>query len=595
MVAEFHFLRPFWFLALIPLLALIWYMLKRGLDNQQWRQVCDPQLLPYILVGENYKNGYKRELLIGLTGLAIIISLAGPTWERLPQPVYKNESALVIALDLSFSMYADDVPPSRVERARFEISDLLDMRKEGQTALLVYAGDAFTVTPMTDDIKTIKSQLGALSPDIMPAPGSDTAQAFSLAVDLLQQGGHRDGDILLVTDEIDERYSSALNEVHDQGYRISILGIGTKEGAPIRLEDGSYLKAPDGSIVIPTLDTDALKKMASAAGGIYQTSRIDDTEIRRFHELFVSQLKSNDEAMSDLRSNNWYEVGPWLLLPLLPLLALGFRRGVLCSLTLVLVSHQEPAVAFDWEQLWLNSDQRAYKAIEQNDAEKAASLFNDPDWKGVANYRAGDYEAAEELFDNDDLTSRYNKANALAKQGRFEEAITAYNDVLQQDAEHEDARYNKELIEQVLQQQKQSTKQADEQTDAGSDNDEADTKGFEGDYNDQQSGSSGQSEEQGEGQSREGQDMSDQEGKGVEKSKEEDLESDNTQKEDDKQETEKNAEQIADSYDGELDEEELAAEQWLRRIPDDPSGLLRRKFRYQYQQQSRQTTTEKYW
>lgn len=588
MPVEFHFLRPYWFLALIPLLALIWYMLKRGLDNQQWRQVCDPQLLPYILVGDNHKTGYKRELLIGLTGLALIISLAGPTWERLPQPVYKNESALVIALDLSLSMYADDVQPSRVERARFEISDLLDMRKEGQTALLVYAGDAFTVTPLTDDIKTIKSQLGALSPDIMPAPGSDTAQAFALAVDLLQQGGHRDGDILLVTDEIEERYASLANEVHEQGYRVSILGIGTAEGAPIKLEDGGYLKAPDGSIVIPTLEADALKEMASAAGGIYQTSRIDDAEIRRFNELFVSQLQSNDEAVSDLRSDNWYEVGPWLLLPLLPLLALGFRRGVLCSMALVLVSHQEPAAAFDWDWLWLNDNQRAYQALQQEQPQQAATLFNDPKWKAAAEYRSGNFAEADTLLQGSTATADlYNRANAVAKQGRYEEAIDLYEQVLQQRPGHEDAKYNRDLLNKLMQEQQQQS--SSQQSDQGQTKDQQDQQDQQGQ---QQSGEQSQSEQQPDqnSQNSEGE-QSDQDRQQQRDQAQQQAEQDETES-DQQQETES---QAATELAQQLDEEEQASEQWLRRIPDDPAGLLRRKFKYQYQQNERKNNTSKYW
>ncbi len=584
MIADFHFLRPLWFLALLPLLGLIWYMLKRGLDNQQWRQVCDPELLPHILVGQQHRTGYMRELIPGIVGLAIIVALAGPTWERLPQPVYKNESALVIALDLSLSMYADDVQPSRLERARFEISDLLDVRKEGQTAMVVYAGDAFTVTPLTDDIKTIRSQLTALSPEIMPAQGSDTKKALSLSVELMQQAGHRDGDILLITDEIEARYDDNLQEVNRQGYRVSILGIGTAEGAPIKLEGGGYLKAPDGSIVIPVLDSASLKKLAGRAGGVFQTSRVDNNDTNAFASLFASQLQANGESESDLRSDHWYELGPWLLLVMLPVLALGFRRGVLCSFCVALVTHQDPAMALDWNSLWLNDNQRAYDAMQKEQPAEAAALFNDPQWRAAANYRAGNFAEADKLLqESNDIPDMYNRANALARQGRYEEAIALYDAVLEKQPQHEDATFNRDLLKQQQEQQQQQQSSSQQN-------------------NEQQSGDEQQQQRQDQQQPSEQAQSEQQQDQASQNSGEQQAEENEQQtaeqqqaQEQEAEQSEENEQQASRELQQQLDEQQQASEQWLRRIPDDPAGLLRRKFKYQYQQSERQNNTTKYW
>ena len=583
MIADFHFLRPLWFLALLPLLGLIWYMLKRGLDNQQWRQVCDPELLPHILVGQQDKSGYVKELIIGVIGSAIIVALAGPTWERLPQPVYKNESALVIVLDLSLSMYADDIQPSRLERARFEISDLLDVRKEGQTAMVVYAGDAFTVTPLTDDIKTIRSQLTALSPEIMPAQGSDTKKALTLSVDLMQQAGHRDGDILLITDEIEARYEDSLQKAQQLGYRVSILGIGTAEGAPIKLKDGGYLKAPDGNIVIPVLDVASLNKLADKGGGVFQTSRIDNNDTNAFESLFARQLQANGESESDLRSDSWYELGPWLLLPLLPVLALGFRRGVLCSFCVALVTHQDPAMALDWNSLWLNDNQRAYDALQKEQPAEAAALFNDPQWRAAANYRAGNFAETDKLLQqSNDIPDMYNRANALARQGRYEEAIALYDAVLEKQPQHEDATFNRDLLkqQQEQQQQQQSSSQQNNEQQSGEEQ--------------QQQQQQQQSSEQAQNEQQQEQDSQNSDEQQTEENEQQTAEQQQAQQQESEQ-SEDNEQQASSELEQQLDEQQQASEQWLRRIPDDPAGLLRRKFKYQYQQSERQNNTTKYW
>ena len=186
----FRFLRPQWFLALVPLALVLWLLFFRKHGSRGWEAVCDERLLPHILIR---KPGRARRASLALTtlgGLLAVAALAGPAWEKLPQPVFTARDALVIALDLTRSMDAGDVSPSRLERARFKIRDLLEKRSEGQTALLAYAGEAFVVTPLTDDVETIKSQLNALEPDIMPALGNRPDKAVHLSMNLLRQAGH---------------------------------------------------------------------------------------------------------------------------------------------------------------------------------------------------------------------------------------------------------------------------------------------------------------------------------------------------------------------------------------------------------------------
>jgi Ca-activated chloride channel homolog len=603
MLSEFHFIRPYWFLALIPLLLLLWMLAKRHLINKHWESVCDPELLPYILVGRSGAKKYTNISLFGVVSVLMIISLAGPSWERLPEPVYEKESALVIAMDLSYSMYADDIKPSRLERARFKISDLLDLRQEGQTALIVYAGDAFTVTPLTDDIKTIKSQLTALTPQIMPAPGSNTGIAIEKSTELLKQAGNSEGHILLVTDEVDSQFESSFNQAKSRGYKVSVLGIGTEEGAPVKVGDSGFLKDSAGTIVIPKLNQTTLRQLASSGGGYYETSQLSDGDIERLNRLFNSGLEKTNETQSEFETDQWREFGPWLVLFIIPIVAFGFRRGYLALFVCLLIQSPDDAMAFEWNELWLNKNQQAMRALDNEQTELASELFDDNEWKAAANYRKGDYAAVEELLnEQEDDRSIYNKANALAKQGRYEEAIAAYDKVLENKPKHEDAIFNRDLVKKELEQQQQQDQQqsesdqdSDKQQEQDSDSDSESEQQQSQSNSEQQESDQSNSEQQQSSEQQEKDDSAEQQQaeKEAEEQAEQEMKEQQAQEEANEQPEQ---EQDAQQAKNELDEEQQATEQWLRRIPDDPSGLLRRKFKYQYQQQKRESPSNgKYW
>lgn len=590
-INEFHFIRPYWFIAIIPVALILWKLAKRHLINKHWESVCDPELLPYILVGKSASKKVTNIVSAAFISLLMIIALAGPTWERLPQPVFQKESALVITLDLSLSMYAEDVKPSRLKRARFKISDLLKLRKEGQTALLVYAGDAYTVTPLTDDIKTINSQLSALSPEIMPVPGSNTDMAITKSTELLKQADISRGHILLVTDEVDAKYENNFIQANKQGYSVSILGIGTREGAPISMGKSGFLKDRAGTIVIAKLDQISLSQLANAGGGYYETSQIADGDIERLNRLFNNGLEANNETETEFKSDQWQEFGPWMVLFILPFVAFGFRRGYLAILVCVMFSNPDEAVAFEWNDLWLNENQKAMRAFENEQADVAAELFQDNKWKAAAKYQSGDYAVAEELLNEyQDEQSIYNKGNALAQQGRYEEAIAAYDQVLKNSPAFEDAIFNKELVEKELEKQQQQS-QSNKDSDKNSEKDE--------EQNSEQSEDQKEGQEENQQESQKEDNKSEQEqqdSEPVDNQQQSEEEMQQQAEEESEEESDDEKQQQSQQAMNELNEEQQAAEQWLRRIPDDPSGLLRRKFKYQYKQQKRQSSTnEKYW
>jgi Ca-activated chloride channel family protein len=599
-LAEFHFIRPYWLLAIIPYVAIIILMLRNKLSRGNWSAVCDAELLPYLL--QDKAVGQSRWQLVtgAIAAFLAIIALAGPTWQRVPSPVFRNESALVIALDLSRSMDAEDIKPSRLIRARYKIADILKQRKDGQTALLVYAGDTFTVTPLTDDTETIDSQLAALTPEIMPGNGSNAESVLKKGVELFKQAGLQKGHILLITDGVD--FNKALAKIKAlNGFTLSILGVGTADGAPIALPDGGFLKDEQGSIVIPKLNAGDLARLAQAGNGVYQTLTANDADIQTLLAAFDQPVKQEGKESRNLLLDQWEDKGPWLLLLVLPMAALSFRKGLLCFALLLLLPLPKNSYAFEWKDLWLTKAQQAQQAYKNQQFEQAAKLFENPDWKAAANYKAGKYgKALENLKNNRTAQGFYNQGNALAQSGQLEQAIKAYEKALTLNPQDNDAKYNKELVEKELEKQKQEqqqdNKKNNEQQQDKKQEDQQESKqdseqkkeGGKSEKSEEQKASE-QKPEQSEEKKSQQQQANDQEPtenkQQQHKTEESKTDTDRTQQAEHKTSEEQPGQATAEAQPS--DEEQQANEQWLKRIPDDPAGLLRRKFKYQYSQRQR--------
>ena len=601
----FHFLRPQWFVALLPLALLLWFLYFRKGADSNWETVVDERLLPHVLIRGARATRRTAFILTATGGLLGILALAGPVWEKLPQPVFSAQDALVIALDLTRSMDATDVSPSRLERARYKIRDILDQRQEGQTALLVYSGEAFTVTPLTDDRETIKSQLHALDTGIMPVTGNRTDKALTRALELLKQAGMGRGHVLLISDEADpDTAGESVHRLREEGYRLSVLGTGTRHGTPVLLPDGGLLKGADGEIVIPVLDEGGLRRLAASGGGIYVRLTKDDQDTRLLRGTFSTVQPDGEAAAAELTADVWREQGPWLVLCLLPLAALLFRRGYILALALVLFPPPQAVYALDWEDLWLRQDQQGQRAMDAGDFAAAAELFADPAWKAAAQYRAGDYQGAiDSLEQLDDAQSNYNTGNALARLGRYHEAIAAYDRTLARQPDHADAKFNREVLEKELarqQSQQQQDRQGQQQNRERPQQQQDQQQGQDRQDNQQSGQEQPRSPQTGDRQEQQRQDREQQpQRRQADRSEpsEQDREELAQQQQDRQQGSERQdmkAEQKQappDEIQGQARrddlrtaEEQQAVDQWLRRIPDDPSGLLRRKFRYQYQQ-----------
>ncbi len=576
-LADFHFIRPYWLLALVPFVVIVILLIKNKLGSSNWSSVCDADLLPYLLQEKAVNQSRWPITTTAIAVLLAISALAGPTWQRIPSPVFRNDSALVIALNLSKSMDAEDIKPSRLIRARYKIADILQQRTDGQTALLVYAGDAFTVTPLTDDTETIINQLPALTTDIMPIEGNNTKLVLEKAVALFNQSGLQKGQILLVTDNVDLDNSKNVASSLDN-YHLSILGLGTTDGAPITLPEGGFLKDDQGNIVLPKLNSRDLAKLAEAGQGIYQSLTADDTDIKTLLSEIDKPVQQEGKENKNLLIDIWEDKGPWLLLLTLPLAALSFRRGLLCFGLLLLLPLPKNSYAFEWQDLWQNQDQQAQQAYKNNQFEQAANLFKNPDWKAAANYKAGAYDKAlENLKSSQTEQSAYNQGNVLAQSGQLEQAIKAYEKALQLKPDDADAQYNKELVENELKKQQLDQQQ---QNDAEkSDEQKAEQKPQQSEEKKTQQE---QADEQKSAVNKEQQDKKD------EKQAEETKAQQAKQKKPDEAKNDKEEKKALSDQDQLSTEDQQTNEQWLKRIPDDPAGLLKRKFKYQYGQRKQQ-------
>ncbi|MGQ9427402.1 VWA domain-containing protein [Gilvimarinus sp. F26214L] len=611
-IDNFHFLRPLWLLAILPLLLIGYLLWWQKRSQSQWQKFIQPELLHHLL--EERLSGASRWPFAGLVAAWILasVALAGPTWKQLPQPVHQSEAAVVIAFDMSPSMVAEDFTPSRLERVRFKLRDYLKQREEGLTALVAYAGGAHVVSPLTDDTQTIANLIPALHPAIMPVSGSNVERGLEKALTLFRDAGIPEGEILLVTDGVaTDAFPSIRQQLKDSGYRLSILGVGTPEGAPIPTGDGGFARGASNDIVIARLNETELQELAREFGGTYTGLRTDDGDIAHLLNYTERQeLRSQQQKLVEREFDIWRDAGQWLALLLLPFAALGFRRGWLLSMGLVaMVGLSAPGTshALEWRDLWLRSDQQGLKALEKGDPVAAAKEFKRHDWRGTAHYRGDDYAAAAEAFaQGDSARDHYNRGNALARAGKLEDALSAYEAALDRDPEMNDAQFNAELVRELLEKQEEQQQQQDQNQNNQPQQNEQDSAQQDGseqeqppdqDGQDSQSGQQAQSDDensaQGESSSTE---SSSQEQAGDEEAAEalaEQMEEELRRREQQSQSQEQPSENqndgepqpgttLAESEQADRSEEQQALEQWLRQVPDDPSGLLRRKFEYEH-------------
>jgi Ca-activated chloride channel family protein len=643
-MTQFHWLRPAWLLAILPAIILSVFLWQKKRHAYQWQQLIAPELLPFLLDG---KTVHTKKSLIWVLLLAWIITsiaLAGPSWIKRPTPVEKNQNALVILLDLSYSMVSEDIKPSRIARARLKIADILRDRKDGQTALVAYAGESHTVTPISDDSATIVSLLPSMHPTIMPLQGSNTEDAIARGIQLLHDAGASQGDLLLITDGVvPEAFDKIQSLLSGGKIRLSILGVGTTQPAPIpNVDAGGFLRDDAGAIITTQLNSTELNQLAQRVNGRFHEISTNNRDI---DYLKPRELKDEDKPKIQRDFDQWIDQGHWLVFLLLPIALLCFRRGLFFSMLLIPLIGFTPSqsYAFGFDDIWLTKNQQAQQQLKSGDAKSAAEKFESTEWKAAAQYRAGDFAASAESYSKIDTASgHYNRGNALAKSGKLEDAIKAYDEALKRDATMEDAQKNRDIAEKLLQQQNEQkeknkdNKNQDQKDQKNDDKKDGEKKDSQNQQDQQDSQNNQENKQDGGSQSSSGQNSSNQNSNSQSSNGEQGDKKPDEQKPGEHQQSSsqssgsgnandqsgqsssaantaqsglssstgssqqaaaaqassagssadnsaQQAQAASLNQDNLNDEQKQAMEQWLRRVPDDPGGLLRNKFRYQYQ------------
>jgi Ca-activated chloride channel family protein len=597
-LTDFHFIRPLWLLGLIPAALCFGIIKKINQQTGNWEKVINPALLPYLMQNGSDKNNYTQFFLRGLAlcWLLFCLSLAGPSWNQLPLPVHKEDSALVVVFDLSPSMLAEDIAPSRLVRARYKMIDILKARKQGHSGLVVYGGEAFTVSPLTEDSNTIVSLTPTLHPTLLPSYGSNTEDAIATALELVTNGGYQQADLLLITDGVDRSaFGDITPQLSEASVRLHILGVGTSQGAPIPLGNGGFVKDQNDSIILPRLDPSSLKQLANLGNGRYFSITNNDSDVLAITAAMEQEFPNTSE-INDRSFDIWQDRGFWLVFLLLPLLLASFRKGAVYVLILApSLLTSAPTEASVWQDLWYTADQQGQNALENGDAEKAQSLFKNQQWQASAAYKNADYDSAAELFkQGDSADDYYNLGNSLAHMSELDKAIAAYDQALKLQPDMQDAIANKKLIEQLKQQQQQQ-QQKDQNGEPQDQSQDSQSQDSQSQDSQSQDAESQQSEsQQSESQQNESQQNESQEGEqqqSNQKETEQEDESEAVQQDLEQQQDQESAEQqlseIQKSEQEKLEEQQQQElQQWLRRVPDDPGGLLRQKFRHQSQQRA---------
>ena len=612
---SFQFLRPGWLVLIIPGCWLVFRLYQRWKQRTDWSGVVEPHLLELLLVEA---RGIRRTWIPWMLSLMLILvltAMAGPVLEKRSVPVLKKNLAKVLVLDVSHSMLAEDLRPNRIERAKFKLRDLLNRIDEGETALIAYAGDAHVISPLTSDTHTITTLLPGLEPDIMPHRGSRPDRAMELAVKLLDGHSANPGDVIWLTDGIPENMIPTVAQLLGR-HRLSVIGVGTEKGAPIPGKNSGFLKNSKGGIVMSRLDTSRLQVLAQQKGGTFQILRNDDQDL----EIVLNQPILMNEYLEDeteKQGDIWREEGPWLLLIMLPLAALMFRRGLIFGFLLISLHLpgfviSESAYAFEWKDLWKNKDQQGQQYFIEGLHSEAAQVFENPEWKGLSHFRSGNLEnALEEWKEIDSPRSLFNQGNALAKLGKLDQAIDRYDQVLEREPEHSDARFNRDLLKKLLEEQEKQKQQNQEKDGSGEDQQktenqqsESRTERSEENPSSAESGSDSKNQNmENSGQSEQAQ-KSDSQNKEISEAQSDKQEQENTDEasvaEENNQEGEEDSKQqqafikprsVSELTEDNPQEQELR--QWLQKIPDDPSRLLRNKMYRAHQRNKQIMKTEK--
>ncbi|MFJ7355716.1 VWA domain-containing protein [Phyllobacterium sp. NPDC097923] len=480
MIADFHFLRPWWLTGIPAAMLFLWLAARQGDMRIKWRGMIVPELLDHLISGREHRGGIRpyhwMAMLIALSAIA----LSGPTWQKELPPFVQDAAALVVAIDLSRTMDAIDVTPSRLERAKLKIDDILALRPAARTAVIAYAGSAHLVLPLTEDASLIRTYVNSLVTPIMPVGGRNTAAALELAEKTLADE-EASGTILLMTDGIDSGSLAAVQSKRRSG--LVILGIGTAQGGPVKTADGSFANDANGNRIFAKLDIDALRELRNSETSV-ATYTADDSDVH----WIAQHIRTHFEQRSDAGQTRWRDFGWWLTIPIALLAAFTFRRGggirwTGAILAFHMITSADTARAADnwFADAWLTRDQQGRLAYQRGAFPDAADTFADPAWKGASLYRARKFDEAINAFARENTPeSWFNQGNCLMQLGKYDAAVAAYEKALAVRKDWIPAKGNLDVAERLAARKKKDESEEPRDPDDDPDQIQFDEKGKQG-------------------------------------------------------------------------------------------------------------------
>jgi Ca-activated chloride channel family protein len=564
--------RLYWLLAAPLAVYLLWALYHSRQHSKDWHAIL-PVAFHAILLKQHTPNKGKWTILaLALAWLCALLALLGPSWLTLEETPTKKlqQPALVIAIQLTPDVLANDLAPSRLHQIRQKVISLLESRDDAATALVVYAGSAHTLVPLSNDLLTSTNLLQAMHPDLMPVSGQRADLAVQRAIELLQQGAQGRGQILLISNGVTVNEQLTIEQIlKKKPAQLHLLGVGTAVGAPMAISaQGDFLTDAAGAIMISRLNATSLQLLSKQTASPYATLSSDAKDLQQLGLL--DSPSSVQQTSLATNSSTQQDQGYWFILPLLLLAASFARRGsAFIIIAALLPMLPTPTYAFEFDDLWLRPDQQGQKLLEQQQPALAAQRFNDPAWRASALYLAKDYQRAAENFALlDSAEAHYNRGNALALAGNLTEALEAYQQALEDAPEMLAAQYNYDVVAEILQRSKAAQP-------ADTSNSENDSEAVSGSPSDNLSDSNSPASADVETPSN-GNKISEQTASALPPT----------------QINSTPSSQASDTSLASSAEQPSAPtvdlESWLEQIPDDPSELLKRKFWYEQQRQETQ-------
>ncbi len=471
--------QPWWLLLLlIPLCVMLIHRVKPRSHQHQQRlaQFIDPGLWRWLLTRPHNPHPQIMSWLLLLAWGLIAIAASGPHFSDRRAAEVARSIDIAVIIDISPSMAADDVAPSRLGRAKLELRDFSARLKADRTALIAYSANAYPVLPLTPDRDTLHHFSDALDTTLTRKRGSNLTQALERAIQLLDHSAQQGRAIVLLTDGESYNPQADLNvakRLHKKQLPLLIVGIGTRSGGMIPNQHGRVLQH-DGEPVITRLDSTALQQLASTSGGIYTAATDNDDDWDTIFSA-LDQLEPLNPYRAPYQPQQ-FQFFPWLMgAAILLFLISGVRqqRGSatiliipLLTLPLLMLAPTPPAQANTILDHW--NETQAYRALTEGRHAEAAYRYSElKSYRaqlgyGVAAYRQQEWQVAAEAFaratqfaenDQQRAQANYNRGNALSRLNQLDDAASAYETALKYHSNFSRAALNLSLVNKARAQQ----------------------------------------------------------------------------------------------------------------------------------------------